>query len=155
MKMTEWFVMAVTAFAVAALLMPRNAQTEYETAVVSVRTVEETIEASGVIAPRETFLAAPLTAGKLRLLVEKGEEVAVLVNSLGATTLLELSVVYRKLEQLLKEDGVSVYDCELHNYVTCQEMGGFSITLMRLDQELKKYYSRPCWSPYYAKQELK
>ncbi len=76
MKKKEWFVMAVTAFAVAALLMPRNAQTEYETAVVSVRTVEETIEASGVIAPRETFLAAPLTAGKLRLLVEKGEEVA-------------------------------------------------------------------------------
>ena len=87
--------------------------------------------------------------------LQKGEEVAVLVNSLGATTLLELSVVYRKLEQLLKEDGVSVYDCELHNYVTCQEMGGFSITLMRLDQELKEYYSRPCWSPYYAKQELK
>ena len=76
MKKKEWFVMAVTAFTVAALLMPRNAQTEYETAVVSVRTVEETIEASGVIAPRETFLAAPLTAGKLRLLVEKGEEVA-------------------------------------------------------------------------------
>lgn len=76
MKKKEWFMMAVTAFAVAALLMPRNAQTEYETAVVSVRTVEETIEASGVIAPRETFLAAPLTAGKLRLLVEKGEEVA-------------------------------------------------------------------------------
>ncbi len=76
MKKKEWFVMAVTAFAVAALLMPRNAQTEYETAVVSVRTVEETIEASGVIAPRETFLAAPLTAGKLRLLVAKGEEVA-------------------------------------------------------------------------------
>ena len=89
------------------------------------------------------------------LLTGEGEEVAVLVNSLGATTLLELSVVYRRLEQLLKEDGVKIHDSELHNYVTCQEMGGFSITLMRLDDELKSYYDLPCWSPYYSKKETR
>ena len=87
--------------------------------------------------------------------LEEGEEVAVLVNSLGATTLLELSIVSRRLDQLLKQDGVRVFDSELNNHVTGQEMGGFSITLMRLDDELKQYFDAPCWSPYYAKQGRK
>ena len=82
------------------------------------------------------------------------EEVAVLVNSLGSTTLLELSIVNKRLSELLKEDGIQVVDCDLHSYVTCQEMGGFSITLFRLDEELKRYYNAPCWSPYYAKNLL-
>ncbi len=77
------------------------------------------------------------------------------MNGLGSTTLLELSIAYRKLAQLLEQDQVKVYDSEIKSYCTCQEMGGFSITVLRLDEELKKYYSAPCWSPYYAKEELK
>lgn len=83
--------------------------------------------------------------------LKAGEEIAVLVNNLGSTTLLELCVVYNRLGQLLEKDGVVVYDCELKSYCTCQEMGGFSITFLRLDEELKKYYGTPCESPYYAR----
>lgn len=82
---------------------------------------------------------------------EKGDEVCVLVNGLGSTTLIELSVVFRKLKQLLEKDGIKIYDSELNSYCTSQEMGGFSITLMKLDEELKGYYDMPCQSPYYAK----
>lgn len=84
-----------------------------------------------------------------------GNEVAVLVNSLGSTTLLELSIVNRQLSRLLTRDGIRVVDCELKSYVTCQEMGGFSITLFRLDDELKQYYEMPCWSPYMSKNHVK
>lgn len=82
------------------------------------------------------------------------DEVCVLVNGLGSTTLMELSIVYRKLQQLLKKDNVKVFDGEIKSYCTCQEMGGFSITIFKLDEELKKYYCKPCFSPYYAKEEL-
>lgn len=79
------------------------------------------------------------------------EEVAVLVNGLGATPLLELNLVYYDLYKLLCRDGVKVYDADIKAYCTSQEMGGFSITFMRMDEELKKYYDAPCYSPFYAK----
>jgi dihydroxyacetone kinase len=34
-------------------------------------------------------------------------------------------------------------------------MGGFSITILKLDDELKKYYDTPCFSPYYAREEIR
>jgi len=84
--------------------------------------------------------------------IKANDEVCVLINSLGSTTLLELSIVYRKVKELLLNDGIAVYDSDLNNYCTSQEMGGFSITLFKLDDELKKYYNAPCYSPYYAKE---
>lgn len=84
----------------------------------------------------------------------EGEEVCVLINGLGSTTITELAIVFRKVKELLDKDGVKVYDTDLNHYCTSQEMGGFSITLFRLDEELKKYYDMPCYSPYYAKGEL-
>lgn len=86
--------------------------------------------------------------------LKPGEEIAVLVNSLGSTTILELCIVYNKLGKLLEEDGLKVHDCELKSWCTCQEMGGFSITVLRLDEELKKYYDMPCSTPYYARGEI-
>lgn len=84
--------------------------------------------------------------------LKSGDEVCVLVNGLGSTTVLEMSIVYRKLRQLLQRDGIIIYDVDLNSYCTCQEMGGFSVTLMRLDEELKALYNAPCYCPYYAKE---
>lgn len=81
-----------------------------------------------------------------------GDEICVLVNGLGSTTILEMSIVYRKVKNLLEEAGVSVYDADINSYCTCMEMGGFSISFMRLDEELKKYYDAPCHCPYYTKE---
>ena len=92
---------------------------------------------------------------KADMALQSGDEVAVLVNGLGSTTLLELNIAYYELAQLMAKDGLQVYDSEIKSWCTCQEMGGFSITLLRLDDELKKYYSAPCFSPYYERGEIK
>ena len=83
-----------------------------------------------------------------------GDEVCVLVNGLGSTTITELAISYRKVKKLLDRDGIKVHDTDLNSYCTSQEMGGFSITLFKLDEELKKYYDMPCYCPFYAKGEL-
>lgn len=83
--------------------------------------------------------------------LKEGDEVCVLVNGLGSTTIAELAIVFRKVKKMLDKDGIKIYDADLNNYCTSQEMGGFSITLFQLDEELKKYYNMPCYCPYYAK----
>lgn len=83
-----------------------------------------------------------------------GDEVCVLVNGLGSTTITELAIAYRKVKKLLDKDGIKVHDADLNSYCTSQEMGGFSITLFKLDEELKGYYDMPCYCPFYAKGEL-
>lgn len=86
--------------------------------------------------------------------LKENDEVAVLVNGLGATTLLELDIVYNELNKHMKLDRLIVHDAEINNFCTCQEMGGFSITILKLDDELKKYYDTACFSPYYAREEI-
>ena len=88
---------------------------------------------------------------KKDMALSAGERVCVLVNSLGSTTLLELSVVYRRLKELLDGDGVEICDVDLNGYCTCQEMGGFSISLLRLKEAFAGYYDAPCHCPYYTK----
>lgn len=82
-----------------------------------------------------------------------GEEVCVLVNGLGATTITEMSIGYRHLRELLLQDGLIIHDADIDHYCTSQEMGGFSITVFRLNEELKKYYDMPCHSPYFTRED--
>lgn len=103
------------------------------------------------IAPAEVIVERMYTELKKEMELKVGEEVAVIVNGLGSTPLLELNIVYYDLYKLLQRDGIKVYDAEIKSYVTSQEMGGFSISFMKMDNELKKYYDAPCYSPYYAK----
>ncbi|WP_138262311.1 dihydroxyacetone kinase subunit DhaL [[Clostridium] hylemonae] len=91
---------------------------------------------------------------KAEMDLKTGDEVAVLVNGLGSTPLLELNIVYYDLHRRMAADGLKVHDAEVKTYCTCMEMGGFSITILKLDEELKQFYDAPCYSPYYAKGEL-
>jgi dihydroxyacetone kinase len=90
-----------------------------------------------------------------KLLIESkiraGDEVAVYVNGLGSTTLLELFIINRRLSQILKEKEIKIYDIDINSYCTTQEMGGFSISFLKLDNELKELYDAPAHSPYYHK----
>ncbi|GAA0592055.1 dihydroxyacetone kinase subunit DhaK [Virgibacillus siamensis] len=70
--------------------------------------------------------------------LEKGDEVAVLVNGLGSTPKMDLYIIYRRVDQILKEQGIKIYRSYVGNYITSLEMGGCSITLMKLDDELTK-----------------
>jgi dihydroxyacetone kinase len=83
--------------------------------------------------------------------LKRGDEVCVLVNGLGATTLMELMVINRRVAQILTEKGIHIYDTHVNNYCTTQEMAGASISLMLVDEELKKFYDAPAYSPYYVK----
>lgn len=69
-----------------------------------------------------------------------GHDVVVLVNGMGGTPLMELYIVNNFVQDYLKEKGVRVYDTMVGNYMTSIEMAGFSLTLLRLDDEMKKLY---------------
>ncbi len=80
-----------------------------------------------------------------------GDEVCLLINDLGATTMMELLIVNRKARQILRDKGIAVYDTQIGSFCTSQEMAGFSISLMKLDDELKKYYDLPASSFAFTK----
>jgi len=72
-----------------------------------------------------------------------GDEVALLINNLGATTMMELLIVNRRVRRILAEAGIRTYCTDIGRFLTCQEMAGFSISLLRLDEELKRYLDLP------------
>ena len=81
---------------------------------------------------------------------ESGCEVSVLVNGLGGTPKEELFIVYRKISRILKERGISIYNNYIGEFATSMEMAGVSVSLLKLDQELKKYLSAPCETPFFV-----
>jgi dihydroxyacetone kinase-like protein len=78
-----------------------------------------------------------------------GDEVAMLVNGMGATTLMELYIMNREAHRFLAGRGVRIHDTRVGPFFTCQEMAGCMISLMKLDQELKDLYDSPAHSPDY------
>ncbi len=74
---------------------------------------------------------------------KREEEVCLLINNLGSTTMMELLIVNSKINAILEVEGIKVYDTAMGSFCTSQEMAGFSISLMKLDDELKKYYDMP------------
>lgn len=67
----------------------------------------------------------------------EGDEVAVLVNGLGGTPLMEQFIINRKVNKILEEKKVKVYNTIVGEYMTSIEMAGFSISILKLDDELK------------------
>lgn len=79
---------------------------------------------------------------------ESGDEVAVLVNSLGATPPEELFIMYRKASEILADEGIEIYRNFIGEYATSLEMKGASISLLRLDDDLKRLLDVPAHSPF-------
>ena len=67
-----------------------------------------------------------------------GSEVAVMINSSGATPLMELFIINNRVADVLAEKGVKVYKTFVGEYMTSIEMAGFSISLLKLDDQLKE-----------------
>ena len=74
----------------------------------------------------------------------EGDELAVIVSGLGATPVMELYILYNKIEELLAEKGIKVYKSFVGNYFTSLEMMGATFTAMKLDDELKELLDTPC-----------
>ena len=82
--------------------------------------------------------------------LNKGDEVSVMVNGLGATPIEELLIVYRSLHKMLADNGVSVFMPHIGEFATSMEMAGLSITFLKLDEQLKSLLSKPASSPFYT-----
>jgi dihydroxyacetone kinase-like protein len=74
----------------------------------------------------------------------RGDRVAVLVNSLGATPLMELYILYARVAERLAGAGLTVHKALVGPYCTSLDMAGTSITLMHLDGELERLIDHPC-----------
>ncbi len=72
-------------------------------------------------------------------------DVAVMVNGLGGTPLMELYIAYAHVADALKREGVDIYKMAyVGEYMTSLEMAGFSVTLLKLDEDMKRYLEAPC-----------
>lgn len=80
----------------------------------------------------------------------QGDEVSVMVNGLGATPLEELLITYRKVHQLLEAQGVTVFMPHIGEFATSMEMAGLSLTILKLDDELKALLRSPASTPFYT-----
>jgi dihydroxyacetone kinase-like protein len=78
-----------------------------------------------------------------------GSEVSVMLNSLGATPLEELYIMYRRLAEVLQARNVRVYRPYLGRFATSMEMIGASLTVIRLDDELKRLLDAPASTPFF------
>ena len=79
--------------------------------------------------------------------LEAGDEVCVLVSGLGATPVNELYVLYDRIEKQLSEKGIVVHQPFVGNYFTSLEMMGATLTVMKLDAELKELLALGAASP--------
>ena len=78
---------------------------------------------------------------------QPGEEVLLFANSMGGTPLIELYIAYRKAHQIAEKHGLEVRRKLIGPYITSLEMAGVSITLLKLDEALKRYWDAPVFTP--------
>ena len=79
-----------------------------------------------------------------------GDEVAVMVNGMGGTPLMELLVANKHVKEVLASKNIKVAKTLVGNYMTSLDMAGFSITLLKLDDELKKLLLAPADTPAFV-----
>jgi len=83
----------------------------------------------------------PLTAG---------DEVSVMINGLGGTPLEEQMITFRAVHKLLSDIGVTVFMPHIGEYATSMEMAGLSVSIFKLDEELKGLLCDPADTPFYT-----
>lgn len=77
----------------------------------------------------------------------KGDEVAVLINGLGATPSMELYIINHKISEILASKEIQIAKTYVNNYMTSLDMAGFSISILKLDNELKELLFAPADTP--------
>jgi dihydroxyacetone kinase-like protein len=90
------------------------------------------------------WLVSPIVSD---LALARGETVLALVNGMGGTPLIELYVAFRSVARILAGHGISIGRNLVGNYITSLEMAGFSVTLLRLDDELVRLWDAPVCAP--------
>jgi dihydroxyacetone kinase-like protein len=81
---------------------------------------------------------------------EENDEVSILINGLGATPREELYIMFKRVAEVLAERNITVHRSYLGEFATSMEMAGASISLLRLDDELKRLLDRPADTPFFV-----
>jgi len=81
-----------------------------------------------------------------------GDTVQLLINGVGATTMMEMNIIYRKAYQILTAQGIQVVNGIVDELLTVQEMGGFQMILCKLDTDHVGYLQAPANAPYWTVQ---
>lgn len=76
-----------------------------------------------------------------------GDEVAVLINGMGGTPLMELMILNKRVAERLSQEKIRVYKSWVGNFMTSLEMAGGSVTLLRLSEDAKIYLNAPAQAP--------
>lgn len=82
--------------------------------------------------------------------LKENDEIAMLISGKGATSPMELYILANSLRCHLSENHISIFSTEIGNLFTAPGMGGVSVTLIRLNEELKCYYNKDSYTPMYA-----
>ncbi len=83
--------------------------------------------------------------------IKDGEKIMLILNGTGATTLMELFIIYRKCVSYLKEKNIEIVANYVGELLTVQEQAGFQMFMARMDDELLHYWNAPCNTPYMKK----
>jgi dihydroxyacetone kinase-like protein len=82
--------------------------------------------------------------------VKPYEELLVIVNGAGATTLMELFILFRRVHQILKAKGIKLVRSKVGEFITTQEQAGLQLMIARIDAELLRFWDAPSNAPYFV-----
>jgi dihydroxyacetone kinase-like protein len=85
------------------------------------------------------------------LAVVAGEELLIMVNGAGATTLMELLIVFRKVAQTLDSKRIKLARSAVGEFITTQEQAGFQLMIARMDRELIHLWDAPANAPFFCR----
>jgi dihydroxyacetone kinase-like protein len=90
------------------------------------------------------WLVSPIVSD---LGLSSGDTVLAFVNGMGGTPLIELYVAYDSVARILAGQGITIGRSLVGNYITSLEMAGFSVTLLKLDDALTRWWDAPVDTP--------
>jgi dihydroxyacetone kinase-like protein len=90
------------------------------------------------------WLVSPIVSD---LGLAKGDSVLAFVNGMGGTPLIEIYGAFNSVNKILKGQGISIGRSLVGDYITSLEMAGFSVTLLKLDDELTRLWDAPVHTP--------
>ncbi len=82
---------------------------------------------------------------------KEGDELLVLLNGAGATTLMELFLIFRRVAQLLEIKKIKLVRSAIGEFITTQEQAGFQMMIARMDPELIRLWDEPADAPFFAR----
>jgi dihydroxyacetone kinase-like protein len=82
---------------------------------------------------------------------KEGDELLVLLNGAGATTLMELFLIFRRVAQLLEIKKIKLVRSMIGEFITTQEQAGFQMMIARMDRKLIRLWDEPADAPFFAR----